>query len=42
MGARVAGIDPGSVSFDVCMLEAGEPLAARSFPSDEVAGDQRG
>jgi predicted butyrate kinase (DUF1464 family) len=30
---RVAGVDPGTVSFDVCVLDDGEVVLERSFPS---------
>ena len=30
---RVAGVDPGTVSFDVCVLDDGEVVFERSFPS---------
>jgi predicted butyrate kinase (DUF1464 family) len=30
---RVAGVDPGTVSFDVCVLDDGEVAFERSFPS---------
>jgi predicted butyrate kinase (DUF1464 family) len=35
----VAGIDPGTVSFDVCALEAGEVVLERSFLTAEVGAD---
>jgi predicted butyrate kinase (DUF1464 family) len=38
-GPRVAGIDPGTVSFDVCALDGGLPLLEESFPSAELAAD---
>jgi predicted butyrate kinase (DUF1464 family) len=38
-GPRVAGIDPGTVSFDVCGLDGGEVLFERSFPTAEVGAD---
>jgi predicted butyrate kinase (DUF1464 family) len=38
-GPRVAGIDPGTVSFDVCGLEDGEVFLERSFRSAEVGAD---
>ncbi len=38
-GPRVAGIDPGTVSFDVCALQAGEVVLERSFLTAEVAAD---
>jgi predicted butyrate kinase (DUF1464 family) len=38
-GPRVAGVDPGTVSFDVCALEGGEVILARSFRTEEVGAD---
>ena len=38
-GPRVAGVDPGTVSFDVCGLEGGEVILERSFRTEEVGGD---
>jgi predicted butyrate kinase (DUF1464 family) len=38
-GPRVAGIDPGTVSIDVCALDGEEVLLARSFPSADLALD---
>jgi predicted butyrate kinase (DUF1464 family) len=35
----VAGIDPGTVSFDVCALEGGEVVLERSFLTAEVGAD---
>jgi predicted butyrate kinase (DUF1464 family) len=35
----VAGVDPGTVSFDVCALHAGEVVLERSFLTAEVAAD---
>jgi predicted butyrate kinase (DUF1464 family) len=35
----VAGVDPGTVSFDVCALQAGEVVLERSFLTAEVAAD---
>ncbi len=35
----VAGIDPGTVSFDVCGLDGGEVCLDLSFPSRELAAD---
>jgi predicted butyrate kinase (DUF1464 family) len=34
---RVAGIDPGTVSFDLCVLEDGLTVLERSVPSADVA-----
>ncbi|GAB4250137.1 MAG: DUF1464 family protein [Thermoleophilia bacterium] len=39
---RVAGIDPGTVSFDVCVLTGEEVSVDRSFPTAEVVGDPEG
>ena len=36
---RVAGIDPGTVSFDVCVLDGGEIVLERSFATAEVGAD---
>lgn len=36
---RVAGIDPGTVTLDVCVLEDGAVVAELSFPSAEIARD---
>jgi predicted butyrate kinase (DUF1464 family) len=38
-GPRVAGIDPGTVSIDVCALDGGELLFEDSFRSPELALD---
>jgi predicted butyrate kinase (DUF1464 family) len=38
-GPRVAGIDPGTVSFDVCALDGGEVILERSFRTEEVGAD---
>jgi predicted butyrate kinase (DUF1464 family) len=38
-GPRVAGIDPGTVSIDVCALDGGEPLFDASFRSADLAVD---
>jgi predicted butyrate kinase (DUF1464 family) len=35
----VAGIDPGTVSFDVCALDAGEVILERSFRTFDVGAD---
>jgi len=36
---RVAGVDPGTVSFDVCVLDAGEVVLERSIPTADVGND---
>jgi predicted butyrate kinase (DUF1464 family) len=33
---RVAGVDPGTVSFDVCVLDDGEVVFERGFPSSDL------
>ncbi|HEY6761500.1 MAG TPA: DUF1464 family protein [Baekduia sp.] len=38
-GPRVAGIDPGTVSFEVCGLNGGLPLLEESFGSAELGAD---
>ena len=38
-GPRVAGIDPGTVSFDVCALDGGEVVLERSFRTADVGAD---
>jgi predicted butyrate kinase (DUF1464 family) len=38
-GPRVAGIDPGTVSFDVCALDAGEVVLERSLATADVGAD---
>ena len=38
-GPRVAGVDPGTFSFDVCVLDDGEVMLERSFPTEEVGAD---
>src|SRR5919197_738450 len=39
MGPRVAGVDPGTVSIDVCALDGVEALLELSFPSVDLALD---
>jgi predicted butyrate kinase (DUF1464 family) len=39
MGPRVAGVDPGSVSIDLCALDGGEVLLDLSFRSADLALD---
>ena len=36
---RVAGVDPGTVSFDVCVLDDGEVILERSFATEAVGAD---
>jgi predicted butyrate kinase (DUF1464 family) len=38
-GPRVAGVDPGTVSFDVCALDRGEVTLERSFRTVDVGAD---
>jgi predicted butyrate kinase (DUF1464 family) len=38
-GPRVAGIDPGTVSFEVCAINGGLPLLEDSFRSSELGAD---
>jgi predicted butyrate kinase (DUF1464 family) len=38
-GPRVAGVDPGTVSIDVCTLHGGEVLLEQSFRSADLALD---
>jgi predicted butyrate kinase (DUF1464 family) len=38
-GPRVAGIDPGTVSFEVCVLDGGVPLLEESFRTAELGAD---
>jgi predicted butyrate kinase (DUF1464 family) len=38
-GPRVAGVDPGTVSFDVCALDGGEVILERSFLTADVGAD---
>ena len=33
------GVDPGTVSFEVCALDGGRPLLEASFPSAELGAD---
>jgi predicted butyrate kinase (DUF1464 family) len=39
VGPRVAGVDPGTVSIDLCALDDGEVLLERSFRSADLALD---
>jgi predicted butyrate kinase (DUF1464 family) len=36
---RVAGVDPGTVSFDVCVLDDGEVILERTFATEDVSAD---
>jgi len=36
---RVAGVDPGTISFDVCVLDDGEVILERSFSTEAVGVD---
>lgn len=36
---RVAGVDPGTVSFDLCVLEDGEPILEQVFESGALSRD---
>jgi predicted butyrate kinase (DUF1464 family) len=36
---RVAGIDPGTVSFELCALAGGQPLAQESFETAALGAD---
>jgi predicted butyrate kinase (DUF1464 family) len=38
-GPRVAGVDPGTVSFDVCALDGGEVVLEHSFATADVGAD---
>jgi predicted butyrate kinase (DUF1464 family) len=37
--SRVAGVDPGTVSFDVCVLDDGDVILERSFSTEDVGAD---
>jgi predicted butyrate kinase (DUF1464 family) len=37
---RVAAVDPGTISFDLCVLEDGEPVVERTFASAELDPDE--
>ena len=39
MSPRVAGVDPGTVSFDLCALDGGDVVLERSFRTADVAAD---
>ncbi len=36
---RVAGVDPGTVSFDLCVLQDGEPVVEQVFDTGSVSED---
>jgi predicted butyrate kinase (DUF1464 family) len=36
---RVAGVDPGTVSFDLCVLQDGEPVVEQVFETGSLAQD---
>jgi predicted butyrate kinase (DUF1464 family) len=38
---RVAGVDPGTVSFDLCVLQDGEPVVEQVFQSGALSQDSR-
>ena len=38
---RVAGIDPGTVSFDLCVLQDGEPVVEEVFETGSLSEDSR-
>jgi predicted butyrate kinase (DUF1464 family) len=38
-GPRVAGVDPGTISFDVCALDGGEVMLERTFRTAAVGAD---
>ncbi|HTU87641.1 MAG TPA: DUF1464 family protein [Solirubrobacteraceae bacterium] len=38
---RVAGVDPGTVSFDLCVLQDGEPVIEQVFETGAVSGDSQ-
>jgi predicted butyrate kinase (DUF1464 family) len=38
---RVAGVDPGTVSFDLCVLQDGEPVVEQVFQADSLSEDSR-
>ena len=39
---RVVGVDPGTISIDVCGLDAGEPYRTSSIPTAEALADPGG
>ena len=36
---RVAGVDPGTVSFDLCVLQDGEPVLEQVFETGSLSED---
>ena len=36
---RVAGVDPGTVSFDLCVLQDGEAVVEQVFESGSLSED---
>src|SRR4029079_1811585 len=38
-GPRVAGIDPATFSFELCVLNRGLPVLEQSFPSAQLGAD---
>jgi predicted butyrate kinase (DUF1464 family) len=36
---RVAGVDPGTVSFDLCVLDDGAPVVEEAFATGTLSGD---
>jgi predicted butyrate kinase (DUF1464 family) len=38
---RVAGVDPGTVSFDLCVLDDGEPVVEEVFQTGSLSEDSR-
>jgi predicted butyrate kinase (DUF1464 family) len=38
---RVAGVDPGTVSFDLCVLQDGEPVVEQAFETGSLSEDSR-
>ena len=38
---RVAGVDPGTVSFDLCVLQDGEPVVEQAFETGSLSDDCR-
>jgi predicted butyrate kinase (DUF1464 family) len=36
---RVAGVDPGTVSFDLCVLQDGEPVLEQAFETTSISRD---